>query len=794
MSEIQLDTTLRPIRFLFLIKPNDKKNLEKIFQLNTLLWGGRFNPIVPFFKKVPNWWGNNHQKYNATQILNNYLDVFEPDFIVETESEMMKDIIFDKKRILSLNNVLNIDSLGVDEKYGLSVKDWYSHLYEKKYQFERRYKPNFINAKAKTKNSKLLSACLSGSFLTENKLSFFKQWYVDIFEAKEIELEPQFLSDLYNEQYITPLDITHGNMEVRYSIEAQRPKIFILDLNASRDLIDYWNLRIIYKNIVVIPKQWMTDLASFCNEYITKNYNSRITFEHEYLYKTTIMFSRSISEPEGKEILNNYLLKNTNKISVQFFYPDFSPDYSNAINNLQRPLLSYKKEKQEVSFYYENNRRQVQFATLSPDFVKEKYHHTALWANVIEIKDWRGTSHISTCFPTNYRNPIYPKFGFYREFILPTLEGLTTFPESVNENYFWSFPNGTEATQEWLNALEIKSKVSDAGKATQQIIETLGGVLHIYALANKGIVEKLDEMARKLLTGSFHSNKFKNQIKNVSNEGRANLLIAKNVVQIGLELKCSKCDSWSWYKVSDLDYELNCNRCLKNLHFPVTEPTNNQFSRWSYRVIGAFALPDYARGGYSASLAIHFFIRKFDFSHRLKITWSSGQELTFPTGEKAETDFILWSQNEEIINLNRPTEIIFGEAKSFAKDSFKEDDFTKMRLIAEKFPKSIIVFASMKSIDQFSQDELDRLREFSEWGRGYNTINKEVRAYVMVLTGLELFIDDYRSVKNLWEDKGGKYQEFAHKLRASSDLKLFAEMTQQLYLDMPSYYEGLRVS
>lgn len=101
MNKIQLDIKLRPMRFLFLVRPTDKKNLKKVFQINTLLWGGKYNPIVPFFKRVPQWWGSNHKSYNATKVLNDYLDFFEPDFIVETEEGMTKDLVFDKKESYS---------------------------------------------------------------------------------------------------------------------------------------------------------------------------------------------------------------------------------------------------------------------------------------------------------------------------------------------------------------------------------------------------------------------------------------------------------------------------------------------------------------------------------------------------------------------------------------------------------------------------------------------------------------------------------------------------------------------
>ena len=57
MNNIRVDIRLRPIRFGFLVRPDDaEKNVLEIFRINTCLWGGRFNPIIPFFKYVPSWW------------------------------------------------------------------------------------------------------------------------------------------------------------------------------------------------------------------------------------------------------------------------------------------------------------------------------------------------------------------------------------------------------------------------------------------------------------------------------------------------------------------------------------------------------------------------------------------------------------------------------------------------------------------------------------------------------------------------------------------------------------------
>ena len=789
MNKIQLDIKLRPMRFLFLVKPNDKKNLEKVFQINTLLWGGKYNPIVPYFKRAPKWWGNNHKSYNAIKILNDYLDFFEPDFIVETEEGMTKDLVFDEKRVLQFDDMLNIDEYGSDDKYGLTVHDLYIHLYEKRYQFERRHKAHSVNVKAEDKRSQLFTSCMFGSFTKSPELSYFEENFIDIFEPKEIKLNAASLLELYSGRSHSPLEIGHANIDIQYRQSSPDARLFIFDLNASKDLIDYWNLRIIYRNIIAIPMQWIVELASFCNEFISQNYRAH-PHQEEYLFKTTIMFSRSMSENEAEQIYNTYLAGNDEKAILQFWYPDIRVEKSDYIAGLQRAILTDEKVQKDIVLTDEYEKKQIQFDTLAPDFVEKKYHHKPLWANVINIKDWGNQSQTLTCFPTNYRNPTFPKFGYYGGFLLPTTEGLTIFPESINRQ-FWNWHNGMEAINQWLSTYEITATISDAGKSIQQIIETIGGVPQLSSLANKNVVEQLNKMANTPLTRSFHAKEFENKVNAKGNKRRANRLISQKVVQLGLELKCSKCDSWNWYEVNNLDYQLLCNRCLKSFYFPISQTSNSSLSRWSYRVVGAFALPDYARGGYAASLAIHFFVRKIDSSHRLNVTWSGGQELTLKSGEKAEADFILWAQREGLVGLNKPTNIIFGEAKSFAKDAFRDSDIEKMKLLAETFPKSILVFATMKDFDEFSEDEIHRLRKLAEWGRGYNNKNKEVRAHIMILTGLELFIDGYGSLSNVWEDKGGKHAELAKTRRVHSDnLETLAYATQELYLDMSSYDEG----
>ena len=163
-------------------------------------------------------------------------------------------------------------------------------------------------------------------------------------------------------------------------------------------------------------------------------------------------------------------------------------------------------------------------------------------------------------------------------------------------------------------------------------------------------------------------------------------------------------------------------------------------------------------------------------------------ELTLASGKKSESDFILWNQRKQMFGTDHPTEIVFGEAKSFGRDAFKQIDIDKMKLLAESFPGSILVFATMKEAEELTREEISRIRKLAEWGREYDKERKQSRAPVIMLTGTELFTAHYLS--SAWKEKGGKHEKLIKPAWVSvrlHNLRILADLTQQLYLDMSSY-------
>lgn len=257
---------------------------------------------------------------------------------------------------------------------------------------------------------------------------------------------------------------------------------------------------------------------------------------------------------------------------------------------------------------------------------------------------------------------------------------------------------------------------------------------------------------------------------------------AKNVMRIGLALKCQHCQEENWYSLTDLDYQLRCQRCLKDFDFPQGTLKYN----WHYRVLGPFSVPDYAAGAYGTALTLRLLAHGLDV-HYSRISYSTGMNL-IADKKLMEIDFVLWQQRDRMFRESREPATIFGEAKSFGADAFSSNSVANLKTIGERFPGSFLVASVMKK--EFSKKEKQLLSKLALWGR---IPGKEgvPRASLIVLTGNELFFE--WSVKHTWEELGGKYAALVKPAHVDlSNLSILADLTQRMYLDLPAYGKWLR--
>ena len=791
MNNIRVDIRLRPIRFGFLVRPDDEERIAEIFRINTCLWGGLFNPIIPFLESVPSWWERHTlDSENAKQIMNGYLNFFEPDFLVEAEEGLANGLGFDPERVLHLEDFLEHRGEWDGEKYGLSVHDVYTALYQEIFRFETRHQPKIATVETKDPAYANFVASNFGSFPIQEQFGYFERNYKEVFNPEHIILDSTTLLKLYMSRHDTPLSMSCAKLRLDYH-DHQEFRLFVLNAKEARDLVDFWNLRATHENVLAIPIQWIKELAPYCKELILNIYRSLHDNPNRRPIRPVSMFARSIPSEDIDGIYGSYLRVDEKEANMrQDWYPAIWSKPSEWVFRTTRPTL--EADRKELNIQINADNPEIQFDPLFPDSANE-YGNRFRIANVVRLHDWSPTGQLATVFPCDHKNSPFFKSFKYRgrgTRFLPTTEGLVTVPKRRDISEHWNL-DGKITFDKWFKANKVSAALSHAGTATQQIIQTLGGCWGVGCLAHRGVIELFDEMTRSIAK-TTHYRKFKNKIRNaISYEGlkdrTVEKLVEEGAVELGLELKCSQCSSWSWYSVKQLDYSLTCDLCRKEFGFPITEPANSVHSRWAYRVVGPFALPDYASGGYAAALAIRFFVSVVGETGGAEAIWLSGQELELPTGKKLESDFILWHQRKNVFGLDFPTETVFGEAKSF-KRIFEQDDIDKMKQLAKVFPSSILVFAALKEGEDFSKEEIERLKELAEWGREYDEEREQSRAPVIILTGTELFTE--YSLEESWKEKGGKHKQLIELPAISArldNLRILADLTQQLYLGMPSY-------
>ena len=132
------------------------------------------------------------------------------------------------------------------------------------------------------------------------------------------------------------------------------------------------------------------------------------------------------------------------------------------------------------------------------------------------------------------------------------------------------------------------------------------------------------------------------------------------------------------------------------------------------------------------------------------------------------------------------TDLVFGEAKSFGRDTFKPEDVGNLRALAERFPGAVLAFATLRLPNELSSTELESIRTLALWGREYVDGDFRTRAPVVVLTGIELFAGF--SLDDAWKKAGGEHAQFGEaRGLETANLRILADVTQQLYLGLPSY-------
>jgi hypothetical protein len=797
MPTLHASLRLRPTRIGFLVRPDDCSTVRMIMRYCTCLWGGSYNPIIPVAQSLPTAWEAPFSRISGPDLARGYVDFFEPDVYVESAAGLsaiagIEDsrLGIGAKRVAALDEFVERRDSGVaDFKFGLGIFELYRDLYRREFQFSTRHERRIARVTSNADDAAFVEAVF-GNFPDAEELAYVEHGYREAFAPEEIPITPVNWAQIVENGVRTPLHFTRHGIQPLFS-GAREPTIFVFDPTSALDLIDWWNLRLFQRAVIPINLAWFMDLKDWIRNLIQRNHRPIKGNIYGTMATTTVEFARSISETRATELVQQALqdLPDHSWARKQWYDSLWEHHQDDLVFRPRRATLTAEESSLELSVT-ETTSASVRFNAISPKFAERFGGHAARWVNVLSFARFNTCHDLALSLPSDF--PDLPRLRM-GEGLFASREGLVLPMEHRGGAEYLRIPQGSDAIATWLGKADLSVTKADTGRIADQVLASTGGIGGAFILESKETLKLLDKMARSIRPmqdGSIAEyaartatvEEWQAVLARRSTALRKVTLedfVEAGALKLGLSIQCENCRGLNWYSLAQLDEHVPCERCLKTFAFPQATLTFKS-TPWRYRVAGPFAVADFAGGAYSTVLALRTFAAKLG-SRDVSITFSTNLDIKL-SGRSLEVDFAMWFAGQRAFGENDAPRLVLGEAKSFADEAIQERDVQRMQDLASAVPGTCIAFAVLK--DGLSAVEKDRLQRLALWGRELLP-NGELRAPVIVLTAGELFAD--YSIEESWEAAGGKSAALASVSRGRmSNLRVLADLTQQLHLDLES--------
>lgn len=777
-----ITSTLRPINIIFLVDLNDKKALDEVIQINSYLWGGAYNAIIPIYKKIPSSYKKDFFSQNSLEIIEGYIKSYDPDFIVNLSS-------FDVKKLKNRDRgkdwtvVTKTDILG---KYGstaipsigIGLDEILNHLEEKEFKYVRKNPVPIYDIQMPKR---------------------YRQFYASVFGAIEPTVWEKITKRFSKNLGMKPFRINKDNYLdalkaenwfirrlTDYSLKRSSGDgftsgyVMYMDANSWHDIVDYINLRATGVSVLPIAKQVVTaDNIEYIKKYIKGS--TRISRHNKDIeYTPNILKGRSITEEEFTsfvdEISKSYPLKDRPQLTVQQWYPRLwdiedrnrhsSPQSVVEVSDLRQSFSTNDAEVRLVkpSFGSNNFNNKYQFANdIKFDVFGADNYYAEVLGETEQLASHILGSHSHDQWRISQRGATYIASGWDRD------EKTVQLKIPKAEKFFASW---------YKNQTNTDIELSTPGKVAKQMLKKLGGPDRIRVLSNEGILKLIQStVGNGSSAPTLTSKKLMSELGKIASKskmwdakGFLNWLLHIGALELGAEIQCPHCDKHNWYPLNRLGNNLICEKCLDEYEVPKDNP--QQGLVWTYSLVGPFRLPKMADGAYTTLLSLYFLSKTMHFSITPHLSFQK------PKDTDVEADFGLLIHDRGVYGSKVSSAL--GECKSF-KGEFEAKDVNKMKRMAKELDDPILIFATLKN--KLTNGEKRRLNQLLISQRKARLKNGN-KSRLLVLTGNELFSDQF-GLQGHWEGLSKKHQDLAKHI-GTADMAALCDATQQLYLNSQS--------
>jgi hypothetical protein len=769
-----LTQKLRPIRIAFLVDPMDKETVQKAIHINSLLWGGMFNPLIPCYKRLPKVWASHNQKTETgLSVIRGYIEGFDPDFFVNLSTYSAAQLSLEDDDIIQIEDLLKSFREDSAPTVGTGIFEVLSQFVHDELRFIRKDKIDFINPNIAGPHKLFLSSIYGD--LGEFDNLFYKE-YLNDFDAKETDVSILNYVEFAKQNYMFPRRLGALYMEQRLRGDF----LFYLDATKVLDVIDFWNLRAGGFNVVPFPRQAENeDTTKKLAESVIEQAYWPYRHNKDMYHRASFIKSRSTKENELKrfsESLNIENVKNDKefKFSLQHWYPRIWSDW--ARRNTQEYIVpAYSKER---SIDLLDGQNEFRIRVLDPKF-DIFYANTRgpRFANEIDSRIYGHDELLAQAIPLGgeHLSRVIGKYSL-REWRISK-----TGPVYLSNHTDWSIsyepPLAESVMKAWFKEQGWDVELSPSGKIAKQMIKQLGGVWGITHLQHEKLIKLFQDLNNK---GFISESDFKGRIAQIVNDDNVWIerdkfiqnLLEKNIFQLGVQITCPTCTQKTWYSLEEVSNEIQCSSCL-NIH--KIQSIGLDDKQWAYKATGTFGLPKQAYGAYSVLLTLYALTRDTHEKATPILSFDAKKG-----SKEIEADLCLFTEKE--FRDETSQELVFAECKTYNK--FEKKDIDRMKTLAKAFPGSVLVLTTMR--ESLTNAEKRMIKPLVNSGRRHWKSEKTYNP-VVILTGTELFSSS--SIPYCWKDKVGRAGEIEKGGFYPKNLSDIADATQQIYLDMEPYHE-----
>jgi len=829
-----LDITLRPIKLAFIADISDKEAVLEAIRINSFLWGGLYNPIIPFFERKPKFLAKDilFKLQDNADILRGYLNAYDPDYVVQLGKCKDLELDLGGREKIKAEDILSGISDDGTVRYGIGIYEVLNHFYEKELKFVRKNPVDVVIPKLAAR-SQLFMASVFGD-LPEKFDKEFLKGYEEPFSIKRpvanltnyhtfLDRKTLFL------RRFTGLYVDSRRRGSRFDDHL----LYLLDPNNVIDVVDYWNLRALGLTVIPVPIQVAetSEMKSFCEKFVDESFGQH-RYNPQIYYTATVQKGRSVSEEKAKAFLKFLDIKpdsksGQSKISARFWYPRIWDSWARDKDGAEGADLEADNAQKDLP----SDQDSIEFKTLTPEFLSRfGGHGWPRFANEIELRTYAGENAIAEVMPQG-DSKLANRIGGYghKEWRL-SRKGLVYLSQHSDWTVHLPLPEAEVVFLDWIKSLGWETKISSAGYIAKQLIKHLGGVWGIETIANEELIGLLGRLTgqnrllsslsakivtlEKILRTKQHDDASKDVEKFLLelDEARTSSelkegpilkdqLIAEiskaiskdpfkndpvkylerltdiNMFRLGTRIQCPVCQRHSWYSLDELKYELQCPKCLENFKPPTHSPTNEM--QWAYRTFGPFSLPDLASGGYSVLITLRFFSKLLDGAVTPSMSFLLKKGI-----REFEVDLgMLFSWSKFSSSTVIP---IFCECKSFW-DKFEEKGIKNMEYLGQQTPGAILVFSTFRH--NLDKSEVKFLSELIKRNRNNRKARKPFNQ-ILILTGTELF--SQFGPPDCWENGTAEQKKFAKQYNRYEGIDELSDITQQMYLGFKPWHEEER--